>query len=181
MIHLLARYFQILLCSVVPGRWRGHILARFGIIKHCGRGGLFCTTRIGTEPYLISIGDHTIIASDVMFINHDMSVTSAARFLGKGEVILIGEITIGSNCFIGARAILLPGITICDGAIVGAGSIVRNDILEPGIYVGVGPRKVAELGDHLEHAIQDSETRHRDLAERYPKRFRMDGNRISKR
>jgi len=144
-------------------------------------GGLFCTTNIGTEPYLIYIGDHTVVASDVMFVNHDMAVTVAARFLGQEDAITLGEIRIGNHCFIGARTILLPGISLGDGVIVGAGSIVKSDLPEPGVYVGIGPRKVAELDSFLESAIAGNEVGHRFLADRYPGKFFMRGRRIFKR
>lgn len=181
MVGTLKRYFYSFLSLILPGRVRGHMLARLGVLKACGKGGLFCTTKIGTEPYLISIGDETVIASDVMFINHDMAVTVVSRYLKQGECIGLGEIRVGSYCFIGAGAMILPGVTIGDGIVIGAGSLVKADITEPGVYVGIGPRKVSELEPYLEHAVNDGEARHRALVEAYPDKFRMDGKRICKR
>ena len=47
-----------------------------------------------------------------------------------------GKIIIGNNCFIGARSTILPGVTIGDNTIIGAGSVVTKDI--PSNVVAVG-------------------------------------------
>ena len=43
---------------------------------------------------------------------------------------------IGSNCWIGAGAVIMPGVTIGDGSVIGAGSVVTRDI--PSGVVAVG-------------------------------------------
>lgn len=45
-------------------------------------------------------------------------------------------VTIGRNCWIGARVIILPGVTIGNFSIIGAGSVVTKDIPEYSIAVG---------------------------------------------
>lgn len=50
-------------------------------------------------------------------------------------------ITIGKNCWIGAGAVILPGITIGDNSVIGAGSVVTKDIPENSVAVG-NPCKV---------------------------------------
>lgn len=169
MLALVKRILVAVFILPVPGRWRGHLLARFGVIRACGKGGLFCTRQIGTEPYLISLGEETVVASDTMFVTHDMSVTVAARALGRGDHLLpVGEIRIGSYCFIGARSILLPGVSICDRVVVGAGSLVKDSITEPGVYVGIGPRKVGELEDLVDGFLRRDPAEQAALAARYP-------------
>ncbi|EKY4195600.1 acyltransferase [Vibrio harveyi] len=53
------------------------------------------------------------------------------------------EIIIGNNVQIGAGAIVLPGVKICDNVIVAAGAVVSRSIVEPGIYIGVPCRKAS--------------------------------------
>lgn len=77
----------------------------------------------------IYIGDLTLIAPGVIIVtaNHDMS---------KRTMITL-PVKIGSNCWLGAGAIVLPGVTIGDSTIVGAGSIVTKDLPPEMICVGV--------------------------------------------
>lgn len=58
-------------------------------------------------------------------------------------------IVIGDNVFIGARAIILKGVTIGEGAIVGAGSVVTKDVAEYSIVAG-NPAKVIRALDRRE-------------------------------
>ncbi len=55
---------------------------------------------------------------------------------------------IGRNCWIGAGALIMPGITIGDGSVIGAGSVVTKDIPAGVIAVGNPCRVLREIGDH---------------------------------
>ena len=70
-----------------------------------------------TNPKGLSIGSKTYIAFDSIILSHDFSTRRHDA-----------KTTIGSNCFIGCGAIILPNITIGDQVIVGAGSVVTKDI-----------------------------------------------------
>ena len=72
--------------------------------------------------FLISIGDNCTICPNVRLIAHD---ASTKKILGYTK---IGRIDIKENCFIGDSAIVLLGVTIGPNSIVGAGSVVTNDI-----------------------------------------------------
>ena len=53
--------------------------------------------------------------------------------------------SVGDRCWIGARAILLPGVTVGDGCVIGAGAVVTHDC-EPGhLYAGNPARKIRRL------------------------------------
>lgn len=97
----------------------------------------------------ITIGEKTIISSNVLFLVHDYSIGSAMRALKIGSVVegnlphFLKEIYIGKNCFIGTRSIILPGTTIGDNTIVGAGAVVKGNV--PGNVIVVGnPAKVVK-------------------------------------
>jgi len=52
------------------------------------------------------------------------------------------EVRIGDRCWLGARAMILPGVTVGEGTIIGAGAVVNKDC-EPGaVYAGVPARRV---------------------------------------
>ncbi len=80
---------------------------------------------------LVEMGDDTVVAHGVMFINDLFSTGGPAR----GDRSLWKSTRIGSRVSIGSNATILP-ITICDDVVIGAGSVVTRDITQPGIYAG---------------------------------------------
>lgn len=98
---------------------------------------LFSDNLETTEPYLVSIGDHVMIAAGVRFATHDAS----ACYYIPGASDLYGRIRIGDHCFIGMDALILPGVTLADHCIVGAGSVVTKSFLEPGSVIAGNPAK----------------------------------------
>ena len=91
------------------------------------------------QLFLIEIGDGVTIASDVMFLTHDYSIHNVL-----GSSTLFGRISIGDNCFIGARTIILPGVSVCNNVIVAAGSVVTKSVDKPYSIIGGNPAK--EIG-----------------------------------
>src|SRR4051794_15596966 len=74
--------------------------------------------------WLVSIGDDTTLGPGVYVLAHD---ASTKQHLGYTRV---GQVQIGRRVFIGAYSLILPGVTIGDEVIVGAGSVVRQDVPE---------------------------------------------------
>jgi acetyltransferase-like isoleucine patch superfamily enzyme len=94
----------------------------------------------------ISIGDYTFIAHEVTIADHFTSAPpDAAAHLSPRDHN--GEISIGRNVWIGARAILLPGTEIGEGAIVGAASVVDAKIPPFSLVTG-NPARVSSLRGH---------------------------------
>ena len=89
----------------------------------------------------LTIGNHVGIASDVQIIdvNHSFADTTVP-ILTQGW-LEPRPIVIEDDVWIGARSILLPGITIGKGSIIGAGSVVTKNI-PPFSIVGGNPAKV---------------------------------------
>ena len=95
-------------------------------------------TFIGLETYiddlfpeLIHIEADVIIALRVTILAHDDASHTVA------------PVTIGKGAFIGAGAIILPGVTIGEKAIVGAGAVVNKDVLPDTTVVGIPARSVS--------------------------------------
>lgn len=86
---------------------------------------------------LVTIGDNTVIAHGVMFIN-DLFATGGPA---NGDKNLWKSTTIGNNVSIGSNATILP-VSICDNVVIGAGSVVTKNITESGIYVGNPSKKI---------------------------------------
>jgi acetyltransferase-like isoleucine patch superfamily enzyme len=98
------------------------------------------TQSFGSEPYLITIGNHVGIAIGVLFITHDGGTYVFRDLERYKRVIKYGRITILDNCVIGARAIILPGVTIGPNSVVAAGSVVSRSI-PPGVLAAGNPAK----------------------------------------
>lgn len=89
---------------------------------------------------LVTIGDSTVIAHGVMFINDLFSAGGPAN----GDKNLWKRTTIGNNVSIGSNATILP-VSICDNVVIGAGSVVTRNITESGIYAGNPAKKLREI------------------------------------
>jgi acetyltransferase-like isoleucine patch superfamily enzyme len=99
--------------------------------------GDFCTLvgAIISTNGRVSIGDYTFIAHEVTIADHYAAVPPLAEANIKSANESSG-IHIGPNTWIGARAVLLPGARIGEGAIVGAACIVSIDVPPYSIVVG---------------------------------------------
>ncbi|MCM3339427.1 acyltransferase [Paenibacillus sp. MER TA 81-3] len=88
-------------------------------------------------PERIEIGDNTIIGYNSTILAHEYLI----------HEYRLGTVRIGSNVMIGANSTILPGVTIGDGAVVAAGTIVHKDVL-PGQMVGGNPMQVIRESSH---------------------------------
>ncbi len=110
-----------------------------------------CSNIAKNEPHLISIGNNTTIGGEVEFVTHDNSIS---KILPEATD-LFGKIHIGSNCFIGARSVVLYGVTIADDVIVAAGSVVTRSITESRVIVAGNPAKVISTWDKFAEKSKD--------------------------
>lgn len=92
----------------------------------------------------IKIGDNVTLAPKVHILAHD---ASTKNYLGYTK---IGKVIIGNYVFIGASSIIMPGVTIGDGAIIGAGSVVTKDIPSNSLAVGVPAKVICSSLDYIE-------------------------------
>lgn len=77
-----------------------------------------------TNPKGVHVGPYSYLAFGTTILAHDR--TRGAR----------RHTRIGQNCFIGARSLILPGVTIHDNSIVGAGAVVTRDVPPNSIVAG---------------------------------------------
>jgi acetyltransferase-like isoleucine patch superfamily enzyme len=81
-------------------------------------------------PEFIEIGENTVIGYDATVLAHEYLVDEWRR----------GRVKIGRNVMIGANTTILPGISIGDGAMISACSLVNRDV-EAGSFVGGVPAR----------------------------------------
>ncbi len=86
----------------------------------------------------LTIGNHVDIASEVMIYTSQHNINSPDFSAETAPV------TIGDYCFIGPRAIILPGVTLNKGAVVAAGAVVTKDVAEKEVVAGVPAKPIAK-------------------------------------
>jgi maltose O-acetyltransferase len=124
-----------------------------GLVKRGLRIGSNVNLQFGviidhSHCHLISIGDDCILAPNVHLLAHDASTKLHLGYTRLARVI------IGNRVFIGAGSIILPGVTVGDGAIVAAGSLVSRDVA-PGTLVGGNPARFIKTVD--DYIVQNRE------------------------
>lgn len=97
----------------------------------------------GSEPWLVSVGSHTVISFDCAFITHDGATSVFRNEEAYKNVLKYGRIVIGNHCFIGARSTLLPNVKVGDLSIVAAGSMVTKSIPPGEVWGGVPARFIS--------------------------------------
>jgi acetyltransferase-like isoleucine patch superfamily enzyme len=90
-------------------------------------------------PEKISVGRNTVIGYNTTILAHEYLI----------KEYRLGPVVIGDEVMIGANSTILPGITIGDGAIVSAGTLVHKDV-PPGYFVGGNPMRVIYTKDEME-------------------------------
>jgi galactoside O-acetyltransferase len=101
---------------------------------HANWGGKFC--KIGKNVYAnfnltlvddtqITIGDYTMLGPNVTIASAGHPILPELRQKGYQYNL---PVSIGKNCWIGANSTILPGVTIGDNSVIGAGSLVTKDI-----------------------------------------------------
>lgn len=140
--------------------WRVHRARRMGM-----KVGQLCrlySLNVVSEAELVELGDGVIVSGEVMFVTHDGAVfTALERFPSVNGHY--GRIRIGNECFLGIRAIILPGVELGDNCLVAAGAVVM-DSFGPNSVIAGNPAKYVcptsiylELKRHSSATIYDAE------------------------
>jgi putative colanic acid biosynthesis acetyltransferase WcaF len=101
-------------------------------------------------PWHFSIGDHSWIGEDVWIDNLAKVAIGANTCISQGAYLCTGShdwsdpafgllvqtVTIEDGAWIGARAVICPGVTIAECAVVAAGSVVTKDVPADEIHAG---------------------------------------------
>lgn len=128
--------------------WRLWLLRRFGAEFH---GKPFVnSSAIIRIPWLLTmfdkaaLGEHAEVYNLARITLRERCTVAQHAYLCAGThdladpalTLVVGEIDIGADVFIGVRALVLPGVTIGEGSVVGAGSVVPKDV--PAWMIGAG-------------------------------------------
>jgi acetyltransferase-like isoleucine patch superfamily enzyme len=86
----------------------------------------------------VTIGESTLIASHVVITSLTHS-TDSTRY---SDSLVSKPVEIGRNVWIGAHAVVLPGVKVGDNAIIGAGAVVTRDVAPGDVVAGVPARSI---------------------------------------
>ena len=112
------------------------------VIFYGMKSGMF-----GTEPWLITIGNNVYITADCAFITHDGGTLILRKEVPDLE--WTAPIKVGDNVYFGTRTLVLPGVTIGNRVILGAGSVVTKDIPDNSVAVGIPARVIKTTDEYL--------------------------------
>ena len=131
---------------LAPRKLRPILIRKMGC--HIGKNTFFGDyVRMDTSyADMIYIGDYTHVTSGCRLLCHQRDLTGYC--VGDNAASLgykTGEIHIGKGVMVGMETIIMPGVTIGDGAIIGAGSIVTRDIPAWTIATGRPARVVKQI------------------------------------
>ncbi|EKO3802312.1 TPA: sugar O-acetyltransferase [Vibrio harveyi] len=136
-----------------------HLLASVG--KNCYiepplRANWGCHTHLGDNVYanfnLTLVDDTHIYIGDHVMIGPNVTIATAGHPIDPELRRDIAQfnipVHIGNNVWIGANSVVLPGVTIGENSVIGAGSVVTKDIPANVVAVGNPCRVLREIGEH---------------------------------
>ncbi|MBC7333331.1 MAG: acyltransferase [Actinobacteria bacterium] len=91
----------------------------------------------------VVIGENTLIAAYVYVIGGDHKYNLADKPISEQGRVSKG-ITIGKNCWLGAKSLILDGVNVGNDSIIGAGAVVNQDIPPFSIAVGIPARVIKD-------------------------------------
>lgn len=132
--------FRLLLC--MEGYKRAEYIRKHNLFGSMGENCYFHPWKMPGDPKLIFIHDNVKIASDVTFINHDISnALLNTKYKTNKFKYFTAPTEIFDNVLIGTGTIILPGKRIGPNCVVGGGkTVVCKNVLE-GTVVGGNPVK----------------------------------------
>jgi acetyltransferase-like isoleucine patch superfamily enzyme len=131
-----------------PVEWYRQRALRYGV--KMGKDCRIMSLNFSSEPYLIELGDHVLVAADVSFITHEAGWVFTSRIHPDRNVF--GRIKVGNNVSIGMGAIIMPNTEIGDNCVIGAGCVVRGRVPPNTVYAG-NPGKVVMTLDLYKKAF----------------------------
>lgn len=105
----------------------------------------------GSEPYLITIGNHVGVGADVLFVTHDGGTWMLRH--KYPHIDRVGRIVVHDNVVLGLRAIIMPDVEIGPNAVVAAGAVVTRSVPPDTVVGGVPARVLMTIEEYEARAL----------------------------
>jgi len=92
-------------------------------------------------PHLVQVDDDVSICTGTIILAHDVS----PKFLWPYLSSKTAEVRVKRGAYIGVRAVILPGVTIGEGAVVAAGAVVTKDVPPYTVVGGIPAKKIKKI------------------------------------
>ena len=129
-MNCFVRLYNLYLRNFKTERWARRIGVTVGEYTKISSAAVF-----SSEPYLITIGSHVQVTRGVTFYTHGGGNSIREKY---PQFDCFGKIVVGDWAYIGSHSLIMPGVTIGEGALVAAGSVVTKSV-EPHTVVGGNP------------------------------------------
>jgi len=137
--------------------YKRHKLKKMGVIIGKTSAILTPDNFFGSEPYLITIGEHCLISGNVFFSCHDGATHVVNNILGS-HFDKIKPIVIGNNVYIGFGSMVMGGVHIGDNVIIGGHSTVTKDIPSGVVAVGSPAKIICTVDEYIEKHKNEFDT-----------------------
>lgn len=121
----------------------------------------------GSEPYLISVGNHVQITDGVKIFTHGAGWVLREKY---PDMDFFGKVEINNNVYIGNNSLIMPGVTIGSNVIVAAGSVVTKSVPDNVVIAGNPAKIISSIELFEERMIEknvDSKSMDRETKEKY--------------
>ena len=135
----------------------GYILYAFSPIKYArsigvtiGDNCFISTNKWSSEPYLISVGNNVQITQDVWLHTHGGSHVARQKY---PNFDVFGRIVIKDWAYIGSGSHIMPGVTIGEGSLIAAGSMVTKSVPPNEVWGGVPAKRICTVDQYIERNL----------------------------
>jgi acetyltransferase-like isoleucine patch superfamily enzyme len=104
--------------------------------------GSFLNRDVFVDGVGVRLGRNVYVGPRAMIVTAKHSIGGRALRAAPGAP---EEVQVGDGCWIGAGAIILPGVTVGAGCVIAAGAVVTRDCEPDGLYAGVPARRLRDL------------------------------------
>lgn len=137
---MIKKLIQYIIYAISPERYARMLGVSIGV--NC-----FISTRNwSSEPYLITIGNNCQVTQDVHFHTHG-GAHVVRNLIPDFDVF--GKIVVKDWAYIGSGSHIMPGVTIGEGALIAAGSIVTKSVPSKEVWGGAPAKRICSVDDYI--------------------------------